>query len=576
MGNNDVSKNKHQGILMQQEEKVNAYPADRKKKLDELFNAFSIIAEGTYVYLCDMRYDISRWSRAAVDQFGLPGDYIFAAGDVWEEHIHPDDREIYHKGIEDIFKGDASGHDMQYRALRKDGEFDVCTCRGAVLLDLDDQPNYFAGVIRNHGVQGHMDFLTGLRNQYGFFEDLQSNLIRNHEMYVFITGISKFSEINEVYGYEFGNRVIQSFGRYLFELVGNTGVTYRIDGTKFAVISNTVTKETIENSYQKMRDHFRADFRLDDRNVILEMNGGFLKVDSFDIDRKTIFACLNFAYGESKVRRQGDLVEFYNDLNEQNRTRIERINVIRSSILHSYTGFYLLYQPVVDAHSEKLIGAEALLRWKNEEYGVVPPDQFIPLLESDPLFPDLGEWILKEALKAAKLVLERFPSFIMNVNLSYSQIEKPDFCDMVVDSLISSGYPAEHLCLEVTERCRLLDMDLLKNTLISLKARGVQIALDDFGTGFSSVGLIKDLPFDIIKIDRSFVRKIEEDDLERELMRHFSGLASTFGAKVCVEGIETEGMRDILQKFHVQSFQGYYYAKPLMLENFLKWRTDDK
>ncbi|MBO6162954.1 MAG: EAL domain-containing protein [Eubacterium sp.] len=579
MENSDFSENRYQSVLQQQEEKVNQYPAARKKKLDELFNAFSIVAEGTYVYLCDMRYDISRWSRAAVDKFGLPGDYIYAAGEVWEQRIHPDDRDVYHKGIDSIFKGDASGHDMQYRAVRKDGVFDVCTCRGAVLLDLDDQPNYFAGVIRNHGIQGHIDFLTGLRNQYGFFEDLQSNLIRNQEMYVTIVGIGKFSEINEVFGYEFGNQVIQSFGRYLFELVENTGTTYRIDGTKFAVISNftrmhdTDKREYIENAYRKMRDHFRSEFVLDGRNVILEMNGGFMKVDRFDIDRKTIFACLNFAYGESKVRRQGDLVEFFNDLNEQNRSRIERINVIRSSILHGYTGFYLLYQPVVDAHTEELIGAEALLRWKNDEYGVVPPDQFIPLLESDPLFPDLGEWILKEALSAAKKIQARFPDFIMNVNLSYTQIEKPGFCDMVLDALVSSGYPAEHLCLEVTERCRLLDMDLLKNTLICLKARGVQIALDDFGTGFSSVGLIKNLPFDIIKIDRSFVRKIEEDDLERELMRHFSGLASTFGAKVCVEGIETEGMRDILQRFHVQSFQGYYYAKPLLMEDFLNWRS---
>ena len=97
------------------------------------------------------------------------------------------------------------------------------------------------------------------------------------------------------------------------------------------------------------------------------------------------------------------------------------------------------------------------------------------------------------------------------------------------------------------------------------------IALDDFGTGFSSVSIVKELPFDIIKIDRGFVMSIEKDDVDRELIRYFSSLASLFGAKVCVEGIETEGMRDILQKFHVESFQGYFYAKPLMLEDFLKW-----
>ena len=162
----------------------------------------------------------------------------------------------------------------------------------------------------------------------------------------------------------------------------------------------------------------------------------------------------------------------------------------------------------------------------------------------------------------------------MNVNLSYTQLERPDFTDVVMRALQGADYPPEHLCLEVTERCRLLDMDMLKNVLASLKSNGVRIALDDFGTGFSSVGLGKNLPFDIIKIDRSFVQQIEEDDMERELMKNFSSLASSFGAKVCVEGIETEGMRDILQKYHVQSFQGYYYAKPLKLEDFLKWKVN--
>ena len=103
---------------------------------------------------------------------------------------------------------------------------------------------------------------------------------------------------------------------------------------------------------------------------------------------------------------------------------------------------------------------------------------------------------------------------------------------------------------------------------------GVKIALDDFGTGFSSIGIVKELPFDIIKIDRGFVRKIEEDDVDRELIKHFAGLATLFGAKVCVEGIETQGMRNILQRYHVESFQGYYYAKPLMLDRFVEWVED--
>lgn len=559
-------------------EKSNFIPItlDRRKLLESLYKSFQVVAEGTYVFLCDMKYDFSRWSKNAVDIFGLPSEYMYGAGDIWENHIHPEDREAYRKGIEDIFSGNAFGHDMQYRAKRADGTYDVCTCRGVVIRDLNGEPDYFAGTIRNHGIQGHIDSLTGLRNQYGFFEDLESCIKRNAEINIIIVGLSRFSEINEMYGYHFGNRVLQLFSRKMYDFTGNTGHCYRIDGTKFAVISNTLSLEEMQDNYKKFRAYFRENFQVDDKRILLEVNAGLLKMNQFNVDSQTVYACLNFAYAESKVRRQGDVVLFHNDLNESNRQRLEKLHAIRASIMHGYRGFYLLYQPVVEAQTERLIGAEALLRWKNDTYGMVPPDQFIPLLESDPLFPELGEWILREAIYAGKKILEKNPDFVINVNLSYTQLEKPDFADMVIRILDELGYPPEHLCLEVTERCRLLDIELLKNVLTNLKARGVLVALDDFGTGFSSVGIVKELPFDIIKIDRSFVQKIEEDDVERALIKHFSSLASVFGAKVCVEGIETEGMRDILQGFHVESFQGYYYAKPLMLDQFFEWDKNRK
>ncbi len=547
---------------------------ERKKMLDSLFKSYDVVAEGTYVYLCDMKYDFSKWSKSAVDTYGLPSEYMYGAGDIWENVIHPEDREAYHKGIDEIFTGNTSSHDMQYRARKINGEYDVCTCRGVVIRDLFGEPDYFVGTIRNHGAQGHIDTLTGLRNQYGFFEDLDSCIKRQTSIYVLMIGISKFSEINEVYGYHFGNRVLQLYARKFFDTTGNTGSCYRLDGTKFAVISNTLSLDDIQERYRQFRNYFREEFQVDGKRILLEVNCGALKIDRFEFDSQTAYACLNFAYEESKTRHQGEMILFHNDLNEDNRQRIEKLHAIRASIRHGYKGFYLLYQPVVDARTEQLIGAEALLRWQNDTYGTVPPDQFIPLLESDPLFPELGEWIMKEAVRSAKKILKKNPEFVININLSYTQLEMPNFIDMVFRVLDDTGYPPEHLCFEVTERCRLLDIGLLKNVAASLKSRGVLTALDDFGTGFSSVSIVKELPFDIIKIDRSFVQRIEDNEVDRELMRHFADLASLFGAKVCVEGIETEGMKDILQRFHVESFQGYYYAKPLMLDKILEWEND--
>ena len=545
---------------------------ERRIKLDALFKSFEVVSEGTYVYLCDMKYDFSRWSKNAVDQYGLPSEYMYGAGDIWENQIHPEDRAAYHQGIEEIFAGNAASHDMQYRARRVTGEYDVCTCRGVVIRDATGEPDYFAGTIRNHGIQGHIDTLTGLRNQYGFFEDLDGAIRRNAEVNVILLGVSRFSEINEMYGYHFGNRVLQQYARKIYEITGNTGHSYRIDGTRFAVISNTLTISEMRENYNGFRAFLHEDFQVDDQKIMLDVNCGALKVDSFDINAQTAYACLNFAYEESKRLRKGEMVEFQSDLNGENHKRLEQLHAIRASITNGYKGFYLLFQPVVDARTEQLVGAEALLRWKNDRYGVVPPDQFIPVLESDPLFPDLGAWILREALLGAREVLQKTPGFVVNVNVSYSQLEKPDFADTVMRILEEVDYPPEHLCLEVTERGRLLDLALLKSVVANLKSRGILVALDDFGTGFSAVGIIREIPFDTIKIDRSFVQAIEDSETGRQLVQSIVSLASIFKAKTCVEGIETAGARDILRHCNVSSFQGYFYAKPLLLDQLLTWK----
>lgn len=542
----------------------------RKQQLDSLFEAFSIIADKSNVYLCDMDYDYSRWSKGLVEEFGLPSEYMYDAATIWEEHIHPIDKQAYRDMIDSLFQYKTSGFDLQYRARRADGEYDICSGLGILIKDENGQPEYFGGAIRNHRQHSHIDTLTGLRNQYGFFEDISRYIQNRREVRIAVLGISKLAEINAVYGYSLGNIVLQRFGRYLMEHVGDRSGTYHLDGSRFAVITENQTFEELKKTYDKIRAHFREGLVVDGIFVALELNASTLVLDDYDTDNQTVYACLNFAYKESKSGKHGELVEFRNDFRTDERLRIAQLHVIRNSITKGYRGFYLLYQPVVDADTEELIGAEALLRWKNKEYGVVPPDTFISLLESDPLFPDLGEWILRTALEDAKKILCKKPDFVINVNLSYVQLEQEDFTDKVWNALKTTGFPADHLCFEITERCRLLDMDLLRNVIITLRAGGVRIALDDFGTGYSSIGLMKSLPFDTIKIDRSFVQKIEEDDKERKLVNNLADAASIFGAKVCVEGIETSGMRDILREYGIHSFQGYYYSKPIAKEDVIE------
>jgi EAL domain-containing protein (putative c-di-GMP-specific phosphodiesterase class I) len=342
-----------------------------------------------------------------------------------------------------------------------------------------------------------------------------------------------------------------------------------MDGACFSIISTVQSEEQLAEMYEEIREHFREGIKIDDLDIVLELNAGLISLDDFNTDVQTVYSCLDFAYEESKIKKHGDLVIFQNELKGENRKQLEKLHEIRASVSKDFKGFYLMYQPVVDAATEKMIGAEALLRWKSPKYGVVPPDMFIPYIESDPVFPELGEWIMETALRDAQKLNQYIPGFVININLSYSQLERPDFADVVWNMVRKLEYSPKQLCLEVTERCRFLDMDLLRNVIVTLRAGGIKVALDDFGTGFSSLGLVKNLPFDTIKIDRSFVTHIEDDVREQKLLNSFTELAGTFGAEVCVEGIETSGMRDIICDYGVHCLQGYYYSKPVTIDELL-------
>ena len=168
-------------------------PEERKQKLDSMFEALSVVSEDSNVYLCDLHYDYSRWSEGLVEEFGLPSVYMYDAATIWEEHVHPIDRWAYRDTMDNIFHFKTSGLDMQYRARRADGEYNVCSGLGLLIKDENGHPEYFGGTIRSHREHSHTDILTGLRNQYGFFEDISRYIQSRKEVRITVLGISKFS-----------------------------------------------------------------------------------------------------------------------------------------------------------------------------------------------------------------------------------------------------------------------------------------------------------------------------------------------------------------------------------------------
>ncbi|SFG74917.1 EAL domain, c-di-GMP-specific phosphodiesterase class I (or its enzymatically inactive variant) [Oribacterium sp. WCC10] len=541
---------------------------ERINKLNTIFDSYEMVAEGTDVYVCDMRYDYSRWARTAVELYGLESEYMYAADDIWEDHIHPDDRKMYRDSIKELFENGYGMHDVQYRARDISGQYYTCTCRGIIIKDDNDEPEYFVGMIRNHSINESVDNITGLRNKNGFFYDINRYLKSHIPIRIVMYGSTNYTRINDLFGYDFGTRIFQHCIRYVLDHNQKIGDLYRLDGIRVALISRTATIEELRDNYEHYQSILERPFLFEGEQVIININAGAIAVDRFDINADTVLSCLTQAYQESKHNNQGKFCFFENGVNKNGIHKLERINRIRNSVAEGCDNFVVYYQPVIDAKTGKLSGAEALIRWKDESGNIVMPNDFIPVLENDALFPSLGEWILKHSMEECLPVLKKCPQFMLNVNLSYAQLQQLDFVNVVKRAIKDTGYPAANLCLEMTERCRFIDMDQLKVITSGLEQEGIKIALDDFGTGFSSLEILQNLHIDIVKIDRQFVKNISEDSRQIAIVKIVNELAEVYNAITCAEGVETEEMRDILRNCDVHTMQGYLYSKPIPFEQF--------
>lgn len=544
---------------------------ENNKRLNYLFDALTIASEGSYVYVCDIKNNISRWSDIAVNYYGLPGKYIADTDKVWIERIHPDDVENYKNSIRGVFSGDLSNHDVQYRVKDASGSYSVCTCKGIVIRDENNEPEYFCGIIRNHNDINYIDLVTGLRNLYGFLEDVKGINFSKRPKLIVMIGISSFSNINDLYGYTFGNRVLQMLSRKIMAMYPSDSVIYKMGGTRFAIISDELTTDAAEKIYNDLNTFLRTEFFVDGQRVVLSLNGGAILSEEFDISSQAYYSCLRYAYYQSKHKKCGSFVVFDNIVNADNRGFIRRINVIRNSIAEGCNGFYLCYQPIVNSATEKINGVEALIRWKSDELGTISPGDFIPVLEQDALFPELGKWILRQAMTDGMKFLEKNPDMTVSVNLSYTQLEKNGFVNDLYEIIEQTGFPSSQLCLEVTERCRTLDMNLLRNMFTGFRNKGIKIAVDDFGTGFASLDFLRAVPVDVVKIDREYVKNIKTDYTDKSSVQFISDLAGAFSADVCAEGIENDEIRLCVREYNkIGSLQGYFYSQPVTAEEILK------
>ena len=277
------------------------------------------------------------------------------------------------------------------------------------------------------------------------------------------------------------------------------------------------------------------------------------------------------AVNHSRYEHHGELVIFNDEMGgKDNQHQFELIALIHQCATSDFDGFKLFYQPIADTKNGTIRGMEALIRWEKEPYGIISPGIFMEWLEEDPCIFDLGNWILRTALNDIKKVRDELPGCFVNVNVSAAQLERREFRQSVMNILSETGARPEELCLELTERCRDLDVDFLKGEVDFFHSKGIKIALDDFGTGNSSLSLALELPFDELKVDMSFIRDIKDKPQNQAMVQSIIDYAKRTKTETCIEGIENREVDDYIKKFGATWHQGYYYSKPVPIESIEK------
>ena len=543
----------------------------QRQLLDDVFDAFTMISKGDIVNLMHVQGNTTRWSSSAVELFGLPGEYIENGAFDWTDYVHPEDRRRYLDAMIPLTSGELHTYDLTYRVRTKDGEYQEFRVIGSVLRSEEGAPSLIGGIMISEGVTDDTDPITILRNKNGMMKDLGESIQEGRSVMALLTGISKLSHINRVYGYSYGNRVLQQVGWIIQETLRDRGTVYRTDDATFAILTDRMDEQELSALYDSLRVKLQRGVRVEGARHPLAANGGLVSVSGLRrIDPETVYASLRYAYRESKSRRRGDLVSFSGGLDRSMRASLEMVDTIREAIIEGCEGFSVLYQPVYSAETDRPVAVEALLRWTGDPYGEVPPMEFLPALEGDFVFEELGTWILERALADGRRLLERVPDVTVGLNVAPSQLEDEYFLDGLTYLLRKAGFPADRLCLELTRPCRDLDRERLIQAVRSLRETGVQILLDDFGSGSDSLGCLKALAPDHIKLDLGLVRSAAEDERDLGVLLRLVETAALYGTSVCVKGVETARIRELFRGAPVRSWQGYLRQGPAPFEEILE------
>ncbi len=439
------------------------------------------------------------------------------------------------------------------------------------LYDITEKKNYQKKIEQ----QVYTDFLTGLYNRVccerdlaWYVDDAKKRGVQGGLLYL---DLDDFKHINDGLGHQYGDVLLKSISNALSGIDGITTTCYRVGGDEFVIVIPPECYQQFENIIEQIRIIFAKPWFLKDADYYCTMSMGIVTFPDDGESVQELIKKADIAMYDAKKTGKNRISRYSDSLGVYSGKRLDMEKNMRDAAMSGYSEFMIYYQPVIDISKPgtPCTGAEALIRWNSSELGFVPPAEFIPLAEYLGLINPIGNYVLTEACKECKKWNDNgYPGYKVNVNLSVVQLLQVDIVETVERAVKETGIKPANLTLEVTESLAINDMGRMKEILSKIKELGVRIALDDFGTGYSSLNHIREIPFDVIKVDQSFVKDLAEDAYSQSFIKMVAELAETIGVSICVEGIETQEQYKVLEGMKVRMVQGYYFDKPMPQRDF--------
>jgi diguanylate cyclase (GGDEF)-like protein len=431
-------------------------------------------------------------------------------------------------------------------------------------VDLQHEAERRADGERRAAVLASTDAHSGLLNRKGFADRAQALAQRacelGHELAIISLQINRFKAINERHGYDVGDSLLRAIAAAMTEVLGEDSAIARLSGDEFAV-ALAVDRETpaeAERAAQEAVHAVTTAFTIDERVIQVGAFAGIAWAPAPDVRIPDLLRRADIAMEHAKSGRSARPVWFDAGMERALLAHSEIEQGIRYGLEHDQ--FVPFFEPQLDLETGEIVGFEVLARWIHPLSGTIQPDVFIPVAEELGLIGRLSEKIIADALAMA---VDWDPNIKISVNISPIQLTDAWLAQRIVRLLTETGFPADRLVVEITESSLVTDIDLARSIVASLKNQGVRLALDDFGTGFSSLSHLRSLPFDVIKIDRSFVTNIHSNAESVAIVRAVSTLASALNVPVCVEGIESEAAHAVVLGLGCAVGQGWYFGKPM-------------